>query len=123
MGVLFNHPQWSNRYHRVAEEVNAAVDVAWQPQKRGAAIRVLVTFDTAPTTAGDVEVIFDSADGDNYDTVVENDDPSASGGVTDLVFLSENAIPLLEGDAVRVKYTNADTRRVNVTIIGSDDFA
>ena len=48
MGVLFNDPQWSNRYHRVAEEANAAVDVAWQPQKRGAAIRVLVTFDTAP---------------------------------------------------------------------------
>ena len=119
MGILFNDPKWSDRLHRKTVEANGAVDVAWQPSNQGAAVRVMVTLDTAPTSAGDIEIVFDSADGDNYDTIVEKSDPS---GVTDLVFLSGNAMPLLKGDAVRVKYANPDTRRVNVTILGSGDF-
>ena len=122
MGTLFNDPRWSDRLHRETVEANGEVDVAWQPSNQGAAVRVMVALDTAPTSAGDIEIVFDSADGENYDTIVEKSDPSTDGGVTDLVFLSGNAMPLLKGDAVRVKYANPDTRRVNVTILGSDDF-
>ena len=116
----------------IRDGVTGCIARPWKPMARlmwrgsrvdqGAAVRVMVALDTAPTSAGDIEIVFDSADGDNYDTIVEKSDPSTDGGVTDLVFLSGNAMPLLKGDAVRVKYTNPDTRRVNVTILGSDDF-
>ena len=98
-----------------------AVDLAWSPPVQGAALLVLVSFDTAPTTAEDIKVIYDSGNGENFDTVVESSDPSTDS-VTNLTFLSANPLPLLRGDAVRVKYTNTDTNRVNVTIIATDDY-
>ena len=108
---------------RKSGEFNAtAVDLVWQPKVQGAALLILVALDSAPSMAGGVEVIYDSADGENFDTVIESSDPSASPAATDLTFLVGNPLPLLRGDAVRVKYTNPDNRRVNVTIIGTDDY-
>ena len=72
--------------------------------------------------AGSIEVIYDSADGENFDTVVEQTDPAESPAAVNLTFLAGNPLPLLRGDAVRVKYTNPDNKRVNVTIIGTDDY-
>ena len=108
---------------RKSGEFNAtAVDLVWQPKVQGAALLILVALDSAPSTAGGVEVIYDSADGENFDTVIESSDPSAPPAATDLTFLAGNPLPLLRGDAVRVKYTNPDDKRVNVTIIGTDDY-
>ena len=72
--------------------------------------------------AGSIEVIYDSADGENFDTVVEQSDPAESPAAANLTFLAGNPLPLLRGDAVRIKYTNPDNKRVNVTIIGTDDY-
>jgi len=99
-----------------------AVDLTWQPKVQGAALLVLVSLDQAPSTAANIEVIYDSADGENFDTMVEGTNPAESPASTDLTFLVGNPLPLLRGDAVRVKYTNPDDRRVNVTIIGTDDY-
>ena len=108
---------------RKSGEFNAtAVDLTWTPKVQGAALLILVSLDSAPSTAGAVDVIYDSADGANFDTVIESDDPSESPAVTDLTFLAANPLPLLRGDAVQVKYTNPDAKRVNVTIIGTDDY-
>lgn len=108
---------------RKSGEFNAtAVDLVWQPKVQGAALLVLVSLDSAPSTAGGVEVIYDSANGENFDTVIEQNDPAESPAAADLTFLVGNPLPLLRGDAVRVKYTNPDDKRVNVTIIGTDDY-
>ena len=108
---------------RKSAEFNAtAVNLAWQPKVQGAALLILVSLNSAPETAGDIEVIYDSADGENFDTVVEGTDPAESPAAADLTFLAGNPLPLLRGDAVRVRYTNPDDRRVNVTIIGTDDY-
>ena len=108
---------------RKSGEFNAtAVDLTWTPKVQGAALLILVSLDSAPTMAGTVEVIYDSADGTNFDTVIESSDPAESPAATDLTFLVGNPVPLLRGDAVQVKYTNPDDKRVNVTIIGTDDY-
>ena len=108
---------------RKSGEFNAtAVDLVWQPKVQGAALLILIALDSAPSTTGGVEVIYDSADGENFDTVIEQNDPAESPAAADLTFLVGNPLPLLRGDAVRVKYTNPDNRRVNVTIIGTDDY-
>ena len=109
---------------RKSGEFNAtAVDLVWQPKVQGAALLILVSLDSAPSTAAaNVEVTYDSADGENFDTVVEGTDPAESPAAANLTFLVGNPLPLLRGDAVRVKYTNPDDKRVNVTIIGTDDY-
>ena len=99
-----------------------AVDLTWTPKVQGAALLVLVSIDSEPSMAGEVEIIYDSADGANFDTVIESTDPAESPAVTNLTFLAGNPLPLLRGDAVQVKYTNPDAKRVNVTIIGTDDY-
>ena len=106
---------------RKSGEFSGTVDLAWSPPLQGAALLVLVAFDSAPTTAEDIEIIYDSGDGVNFDTVVETNDPSFSSA-TDLRFLASGPLPLLRGDAVRVKYANTDMKRVNVTILATDDY-
>ena len=69
-----------------------------------------------------IEIIYDSGDGANFDTVIESTDPAESPAATDLTFLVGNPLPLLRGDGVQVKYPNPDGKRVNVTIIGTDDY-
>ena len=108
---------------RKSGEFNAtAVDLTWTPKVQGAALLVFVSLDSEPTMAGDIEVIYDSADGANFDTVIESTDPAESPAAKDLTFLVGNPLPLLRGDGVQVKYTNPDAKRVNVTIIGTDDY-
>ena len=99
-----------------------AVDLTWTPKVQGAALLILVSLDSAPSMAGNVEIIYDSADGENFDTIVEQADPSEIPAVTNLTFLAANPLPLLRGDGVQVKYPNPDAKRVNVTIIGTDDY-
>ena len=83
---------------------------------------ILISLNEAPSTAGDIQVIYDSADGENFDTVIESTDPAESPAATDLTFLVGNPLPLLRGDGIQVKYPNPDAKRVNVTIIGTDDY-
>ena len=106
---------------RKSGEFDGAVDIAWSPPVQGAALLVLVAFDTAPTSAEDIEIIYDSGDGENFDVIVEKVDPSFLSS-TDVKFLVGNPLALLRGDAVRVKYANTDMKRVNVTIIATDDY-
>ena len=88
---------------RKSGEFNAtAVDLVWQPKVQGAVLLVLVSLDEVPTMAGNVEVIYDSADGENFDIVIESSDPSEPPAATDLTFLVGNPLPLLRGDAVWV---------------------
>lgn len=105
-----------------AEFNGVAVDVAWEAKRQGAALLILVSMDTPPTSGGAVEAIYDSVQGENFDTIVESDDPSAEPAVADVTFLAANPLPLLRGDAIRVTYPNPDNRRVNVTILATDDY-
>ena len=103
------------------------MDLTWRPKVQGAALLVLVSLDSEPEPSmegmkADVEIIYDSADGANFDTVIESTDPAESPPAKDLTFLVGNPLPLLRGDGVQVKYTNPDGKRVNVTIIGTDDY-
>jgi len=107
--------------HRRQSEFNGAVDLSWSPTDQGAAVRVFLKFDAPPTTPGDIEVIYNSGDGANYDTLIEKIDPSVDG-LTDIAMLIGNETPLFSTDAIQVKYPNTNTRRVNVTIIGADDY-
>ena len=107
--------------HRMQSEFNGEVNLTWSPSNQGAAVRVFVAFDSPPATSEDIEVIYDSGDGVNYDTLIEKIDPSV-GDVTDIAMLIGNETPLFSTDSIRVRYPNTDARRVNVTIIGADDY-
>ncbi len=69
---------------------------------------VMVHLSEAPTTAGDLTVTLDAANGEVYDTVLFRFDPSVDGGATDIVFSPLVPIPCVEGDAIVVTYANAD---------------
>ena len=105
---------------RVAEEFNGVVSCTFKVPLQGTWVAVLIAFDAVPSTSAEVQVYYRSPDGDNYDVVLESDDPASGDGVTSLSFFSDTPCPLPRASEIEVVYTNPDSRRVNVTILGTD---
>jgi hypothetical protein len=74
---------------------------------------VLVHVSAAPVTSENLVVTLDSVDGAAYDTILVSQDLAA---VTDLAYTDLN-LPLVAGDALKVTYTNTDTRTVSVRLV------
>jgi len=87
---------------------NGAIAVSYAPNKVFYLDVVTVHLSAAPTTAGDLTVTLDAADGAAYDTVLFRIDPSADAGATDIVFSPLVPIPCAGGDAIVVAYANAN---------------
>ena len=98
-----------------------AISATFDPRSQGGAalLAVLVSFNTAPSTSENMQVIYDSADGSDYDTVIVAEDPAAAPAVRNLV---DKPLALARGDRIRVTYTNTDARTVSVTALFDDDY-
>jgi len=77
---------------------------------------ILIHVSAAPVTSESLVVSLDSIDGTAYDAVLLTQDLV---GVTDLAFTGLD-LPLHIGDALKVTYTNTDTRTVAVRLVLED---
>ena len=77
---------------------------------------ITVHLSAAPTTAGDLTVTLDAADGAAYDTVLFSLDPSEQSD-TDVVYIPDQPLLCVSGDAIAVAYPNTDGRTYGLRII------
>jgi len=96
----------SRRSYNMAATTSA---VSWEVFERDEfnLSRLDITFDLAPTTAGNVTITKDSVYGAAYDVVLASESPV---GVTSLSF--GPFVGMTRGDKLVVEYTNADARSV-----------
>ncbi len=105
------------------------VDLEWSVPTAGSWYAAMIRLDPAPNTADvgteRIQVVFESQHGDNYATVLLEEDPS---GETDIYLAPDLEVPISRGDRIVVEYTNpapppasGRTRpTVYVTIKGKD---
>ena len=93
------------------------VELDWTVSVAGMWYAAMLKFDTAPTTAGDVQVIFKSGNGSDYDTILLTKD---ANGETDLFLAPTLEVPINNGDKITVAYANPDDRTIAVTIKGTN---
>lgn len=74
---------------------------------------ILIKVDTAPTTSESLTVTLDSVDGSAYDVLLYSKDLSGLTGVAN----TDINLPLFDGDALKVAYTNTDQRTVGVRLV------
>ncbi len=77
---------------------------------------ITIHLSAAPTTAGDLTVTLDAADGAAYDTVLFSLDPSEQSD-TDVVYIPDQPLLCVSGDAIAVAYPNTDGRTYGLRII------
>ena len=95
---------------------SAAIAVSYAPNKVFYLDAVTVHLSAAPTTAGDLTVTLDAADGAAYDTVLFSLDPSEQSD-TDVVYIPDQPLLCVSGDAIAVAYANTDGRTYGLRII------
>ena len=72
-------------------------------------ISVSCVFDIAPTTAENLTITLDDANGNDYDLLLYTLDVSA-GATTDILWQPDEELMLVGGDAIDVAYTGTDGR-------------
>ena len=77
---------------------------------------ITIHLSAAPTTAGDLTVTLDATDGAAYDTVLFSLDPSEQSD-TDIVYIPDQPLLCVSGDAIAVAYANTDGRTYGLRII------
>lgn len=107
-----------------------AVDLEWSCPTAGTWFAAMLHFNTAPTTAGTIQVVFRSSHterdsdgklvsgGDNYDTVLLEETTTSTKA--DYYLAPDIGIPVNRNDKIAVVYSNPDTRTVSVTLKGND---
>ena len=110
----------------IQEEViktNEAVDISWSVPTAGILVAAFVKFSAAPTTSEDLQIIFKSKHGTDYDVQLSTDsvDPSTDN-LTQIVWFPDliAPIPINKNDRIQVLYDNTDERMIGVTIKGLD---
>lgn len=76
---------------------------------------VTVKFSAAPTTSQALTFTIVSDLGAEYDVLLYSVDPSV-GGITSIVWYPDGELYLGPGDALKIAYTNTDTRTYGVTV-------
>lgn len=99
-----------------------AVLLDWSVPTSGFWLGATLNFSAgaAPTTAGNVELIFKSVHGVDYDSTIYSVDPSSPA--SESVYMSPDVkFPVNRGDKIQVKYANPDNLKVAVIIKGQVD--
>ena len=98
-----------------------SIDVSYSPSVPGAFYlhAVIIHLSAVPTTAGDLTVVLDAADGAVYDTVLFRLDPSDGDGAGDIVYTPLVPIPCVAGDAISVAYANVDALTYGVRVVAT----
>lgn len=106
----------------IQEEViktNEAVQISWSVPTAGILVVALVKFSAAPTESEDLQIIFKSKHGMDYDVLLYSVDPSI-GSLTQIVWFPDLPVPISKNDRIQVLYDNTDERTIGVTIKGLD---
>lgn len=103
------------------EEVHSDsnIVVTWEVANEGACRSVLMHFDTAPTSAADVQVWIISPLGDDYSTMKHE---VAATNETDISIDFDPPILVPNGWKIEVRYANPDSRKIGITVIGVDNY-
>ena len=97
----------------------SAVDLKFEVATQGTYLAAIAKFNAVPTTAEDFTIKLVNEDDSDYSVVLERDDPSADGGLTDLVF-RYRPFPIPNKAHILAEYPNSDGNTVAVVIIGAD---
>ena len=103
-------------------KTDEAVDLSWDVPTAGVLVVVLVKFSAAPTTSENLQVIFKSKHGTDYDVELYSVDPSTDS-LTKIAWFPNLPVPINNGDKIQVLYDNTDataTAPIGVTIKGLD---
>ena len=92
--------------------------VTWEVANEGACRSVLMHFDTAPTGTAEVEVWIISPLGDDYSTMKHEE---AAANMTDISIDFDPPILIPAGWKIEVRYNNPNSRKIGITIIGTDN--
>lgn len=99
------------------------VELDWTVSVAGMWYVAMLKFDDPPAspTAGDVQVIFKSGNGSEYDTVLlEGKVPTLATDKKDIYLTLNIEVPINSGDKITVAYANPDDRTIAVTIKGTN---
>ena len=96
-----------------------AVDLDFEVAIQGTYLTATAKFDTAPSTSEDFTITLVDPDDEDFNVVLESDDPSSDPAVTDLVF-RYRPFPLGSRMKIKAEYPNSDDRTIAVTIWGTD---
>ena len=100
-------------------KIDEAVDLSWAVSTAGILVAILVKFSAAPTTSEDLQIIFKSKHGTDYDVELYTVDPSADS-LTQIVWYPDLPVPISKSDKIQVLYANTDSGTIGVTIKGLD---
>ena len=106
----------------IQEEViktDEAVQISWAVPTAGIFVAVLVKFSAVPTTSENLQIIFKSKHGTDYDVQLYSVDPSTDN-LTQIVWFPDLPVPINKNDKIQVLYDNTDERTIGVTIKGLD---
>ena len=101
---------------KTAATGSGAIATSYAPSAAFWLDAITVHLSAAPTTAGDLTVTLDAADGAAYDTVLFSLDPSEQSD-TDVVYIPDQPLLCVSGDAIAVAYPNTDGRTYGLRII------
>ena len=96
-----------------------AVDVSWGVPTAGILVAVMIKFSAAPGTSENLQVVFKSKHGTDYDVDLYSVDPSTES-LTQIVWFPQLPVPINKGDKIQVLYDNTDTNTIGVTVKGLD---
>ena len=101
------------------ETSSGAIDLSWAVPTAGVLVAIFVKFSAAPTTSENLQVIFKSKHGADYDVALYSVDPSTDS-LTQVVWFPNLPVPINKDDGIQVLYTNTDAMKIGVTIKGLD---
>ena len=101
---------------KTAATGSGAIAISYAPSAAFWLDAITIHLSAAPTTAGDLTVTLDAVDGADYDTVLFSLDPSEQSD-TDVVYIPDQPLLCVSGDAIAVAYTNTDGRTYGLRII------
>ena len=97
-----------------------AVDLNWKPARTAWLTHVMVTFDTKPSTAGNLVITIVDEDDADLNIILDSENVARNAFSSPLIYEPDSAIPINFRESVRVQYPNEDGRVVGVKIKGSD---
>ena len=101
---------------KTAATGSGAIATSYAPSAAFWLDAITIHLSAAPTTAGDLTVTLDATDGAAYDTVLFSLDPSEQSD-TDVVYIPDQPLLCVSGDAIAVAYPNTDGRTYGLRII------
>lgn len=105
------------RKHEIASE-GAAIDNVFGPVTSAVCLeQITAHFSAAPSTAGTLSIVRESASGSAHDTTIYSIDPSTASTVNIAIMPASLGLLLMPGDALRTTYANPNARTIGIQYV------